>query len=433
VPSPRLPASPSATYSWDAETNLFTPTTPRADLAYSDGAALEERLLALVSGAADRSLHSAELAAAIEDWPTRYHLHSGRANLLRPLAARLTARTLEIGAGCGVLTRYLGELGGHVVAVEGSRLRARIAGARCRDLPNVAVVHDVAEHFEADATFSAVTLVGVLEWATRFGDGADGARRLLERVTTLLDADGTLIVAIENQLGLKYMAGWPEDHLGEPMRGVDDAYRPGEPRTYGLGELAALLASVGLTQQAVFAPLPDYKFPRVVVSPRGLADARWASSLAGLVSGTPASDPQAPVWPVFSLEQSLALAARNGVLAGLANSFLVVASRAPLVAEEPRGRAHVALLGWAPPRLSGGNALPRDVGGRRGGTGADGARHHAAGPPRRSARRTTPATSSRASSGSNGWGRSSTVRDGPSPRWRPGPSPGAARSRQRRA
>jgi SAM-dependent methyltransferase len=330
VPSHRLPKSPSATYSWDAETNLFTPTTPHADLAYSDGAALEERLLGLVSGAADRSLHSAELAAAIEDWPTRYHLHAGRANLLRPLAARLAGRTLEIGAGCGVLTRYLGELGGDVVAVEGSRLRARIAAARCLDLPNVAVVHDLAERFVADATFSAVTLVGVLEWATRFGDGADGARRLLAHVATLLDPDGTLIVAIENQLGLKYMAGWPEDHLGEPMRGVDDSYRPGEPRTYGIGELSALLTSAGLTRQAVFAALPDYKFPRVVVSPRGLADAQWASSLAGLVSGTPASDPQSPVFPVFSLEQSLALAARNGVLTGVANSFLVVASRAPV-------------------------------------------------------------------------------------------------------
>ncbi len=298
---------------------------------YSDGASLEERLLALVGGAADRSLHSAELAAAIEDWPTRCHLDAGRANLLRPLAARLTGRTLEIGAGCGVLTRYLGELGGPVVAVEGSRLRARIAAARCLDLPNVAVVHDVAEHFEADTPFSTVTLVGVLEWATRFGAGTDGARRLLDRLAGLLAPDGTLIVAIENQLGLKYLAGWPEDHLGEAMIGVNDTYRAGEPRTYGLGELTALIASVGLAHQAVFAPLPDYKFPRVVVSPRGLADARWAPSLAGLVSGTPTSDQQSPVWPAFSLERSLALAARNGVLAGVANSFLVVASRTPLV------------------------------------------------------------------------------------------------------
>ncbi|MCC7240620.1 MAG: hypothetical protein IT180_01735, partial [Acidobacteria bacterium] len=140
-------------YTQRAGSRLFVPTSAPDDLAYSDGDEVEHRLLDLVRGASNVSLHSPEIAAAITDWPTRYHLSAGRAHLLRPLAHLLADRTLEVGAGCGALTRYLGELGGEVVAVEGSRRRAEITAARCRDLRNVAVFHDRFERFETASRF----------------------------------------------------------------------------------------------------------------------------------------------------------------------------------------------------------------------------------------------------------------------------------------
>lgn len=321
------PVSPLSPYTLDTVTGVFVPAGTPDDLGYSEGDATEEALLALVRHASDRSLHSPELAAHAVDWPTRYHLSAGRANLLRPLEHRLRGRTLEVGSGCGVLTRYLAELGGQVVALEGSRRRASITAARCAALDNVTVFHERLERFAADRPFSAVTLVGVLEWAPRFVHGADGAQRVLERAARLLEDDGVLVVAIENQLGLKYFAGWPEDHLGAAMHGINDLYRTGEPRTFGLRDLTTLVAGAGLPHQAVYAPLPDYKFPRVVVSPMGLDDREWSADLAAIAAATPVTDPQDPVLPLFSLEQALALAARNGLLRDLSSSFLLVASR----------------------------------------------------------------------------------------------------------
>ncbi|MCC7124479.1 MAG: glycosyltransferase [Acidobacteria bacterium] len=321
--------TPSTAYQWHGESRLFVRAGADDAFAYSEGDATEDTLLAIVREAADVSLHSPELAAAISDWPTRYHLSAARAHLLRPLAPLLRGTTLEIGAGCGALTRYLGELGGRVVALEGSSRRASITAARCRDLANVAVYHDRLERFGLGTRFSAVTLVGVVEWASRFGQGPDAARELIAQAAAHLDDTGVLIVAIENQLGLKYLAGWPEDHLGSVMTGVNDGYAANDPRTFGLGELAALVADAGLPHHAVFAPFPDYKLPRVIVSPAGLDHRAWAEDLAALVSSTPVADEQAPPLPLFSLEQALTLAARNGVLRGLSNSFLLVASRAP--------------------------------------------------------------------------------------------------------
>ena len=62
-----------------------------------------------------------------------------RHNLLRHLNFKKGASLLELGAGCGAITRQLGELGLDVTAVEGSPLRAKINRVRCSDLENVRV------------------------------------------------------------------------------------------------------------------------------------------------------------------------------------------------------------------------------------------------------------------------------------------------------
>lgn len=88
---------------------------------YTDGPDVEARLLRIVESASDITSSSRELEAAITDWSSRYHLDSRRANVLRALDhLSSTARVLELGAGCGALTRYLGERFAKVDAVEGS-------------------------------------------------------------------------------------------------------------------------------------------------------------------------------------------------------------------------------------------------------------------------------------------------------------------------
>ena len=114
-----------------------------AGIAYSDGDAIEERLGAVIARAADRTVLSTELAAQVTDWPSLYHLSGSRANVLRPFAGLLEGKdVLEIGAGCGALTRYLGECGARVLALEGTPRRAAIARSRTRELDNVTVVSD---------------------------------------------------------------------------------------------------------------------------------------------------------------------------------------------------------------------------------------------------------------------------------------------------
>lgn len=296
-----------------------------AGIAYSDGDEVEQRLARLIAAAEDRSVLSDELKQYITDWPSLYHLSSSRANILRPFKQRLAGKqVLEIGAGCGAITRYLGECGAQVLALEGSPRRAGIARTRTQDLPGVEVLTESFEQFRCDAQFDVVTLIGVLEYANQFVPGANPMLAMLERARALLKPDGLLLIAIENQLGLKYWAGAPEDHLGIPMYGIEGRYRQDQPQTHGHKALADLLAAAGFAHTDFLSALPDYKLPVSIVTADGLNSADFDA--AALASQSAHRDPQLPKQLAFSPELVWPAVMGNGLGLDLANSFLIAAS-----------------------------------------------------------------------------------------------------------
>jgi len=293
---------------------------------YSDGDDTERSIAEVVDRAQDLQLFSAELRAACLDWASTYHLSGVRANILRPFESRLRdARVLEIGAGCGAITRYLGEIGAEVVALEGTLRRASIARSRTRDQANVRVVCDRFGDFVADEKFDAVTLIGVLEYAPLFEDGPDPHTALLTRACELLKPGGQLIIAIENQLGLKYFAGAPEDHNGRVGSGIEGLYSGAEAETLGRVELQHKLNSAGFPVSEFFAPFPDYKFPTSIVTEAGWADISFDASAFAWQSVR--KDPQLPPQLAFAPERTWPVVVRNGLGVDLSNSFLVVASK----------------------------------------------------------------------------------------------------------
>lgn len=293
-------------------------------IPYSDGDETERRIAAIVASATDLSLHSPELRAQCADWVTHYYLSPVRANTLRPFEPGLGGDVLEIGAGCGALTRYLGERGGRVLALEGSLRRAAIARSRTRDLPNVTVVAEEFRSFAPDMRFDAVTLIGVLEYAGQFIQAANPHLEMLRHVRGLLKPGGVLLVAIENQLGLKYLAGCPEDHLGLPMYGVEGRYRAGEPATFGRAALLEMIREAGFGRADDFYPFPDYKHPGVILTGQGLADRGF--NAYNLIAHSAASDMQIAGNTTFCLDRAWKTLCRNGLAGELANSLLVACS-----------------------------------------------------------------------------------------------------------
>lgn len=235
------------------------------DVTYADSA--EGELLEILTAVRDRSSHSDELASHIHDWQTRYHLSPLRAHLLSPLNVKAGDRVLEVGCGTGVNVRVMAERGASVVGIEGTRARARIAKARNAEFDSVNIfAGDVAE-FTTEERFDFVLIVGVLEYVPSGIGGFDEPVDFLERCVSFLKEDGVLVLAIENQFGLKYLLSYPEDHLGVPWIGLE-GYRRGNPQTWSRAVLRNMLSRVALTHQEFLNPFPDYKLPTVILRER---------------------------------------------------------------------------------------------------------------------------------------------------------------------
>jgi precorrin-6B methylase 2 len=292
-------------------------------IGYTDGDALEDRLAQSVASVSDRSVDSHEWAEHIVDWPSEYHFSRVRRNLLSPLPFRAGHRVLELGAGCGAITRWLGETAADVIAVEGSARRAAIAASRCRDLPNV---HVVAQDLHAIPRFDAdwATLIGVLEYARVFHRAADSVAATLTAARNQLAPGGALVLAIENQLGLKYFAGCLEEHLGTRFSGILGLYRDNGPVTFGKRELTERLSAAGFGARRFLLAWPDYKLPTALVDERAAHDPDF--DLAAFVARCVARDFTGPSLRSFYEPLVWSVLQRNGLIADFANSFLVVAT-----------------------------------------------------------------------------------------------------------
>ena len=296
-------------------------------IAYSDGDDVENRILKIVSEVKDLSVLSVELAGHCTDWPGLYHLSSNRSNILRPVGHIFSgAQVLEIGAGCGAITRYLGESGADVLALEGTPRRAAIARSRTRDLPNVTILCEDFQSLHLNYKFDVITLIGVLEYANLFTSHECPPLAMLQQVRSLLKPNGKLIVAIENQFGLKYFAGAREDHVGEKMYGIEGRYRHDQPQTFGRQALKQIIAEAGFSSVQFAAPFPDYKFPVSIVTEAGFAEKGFDAG--ALAWQSVRRDPQLPDDLFFSPELVWPGVFSNGLALDLANSFLIQIGRA---------------------------------------------------------------------------------------------------------
>jgi GT2 family glycosyltransferase len=293
-------------------------------IPYSDGSKVEERLLSILDNIKDLSVLSNALREHCTDWASNYHLSHQRANLLRPFESDFSGDILEIGSGCGAITRYLGECGGNVLSLEGTLIRASITRSRTRDLKNVTVVSDNFDQFTCDKKFDVVTLIGVLEYANLFSKDKNPIQYMLSKANSFLKPNGKLIIAIENQIGLKYFAGAAEDHYGIPMLGIEGRYKTSGIRTFGRTYLKKLLNISGFASCQFYAPFPDYKLVSTIITETGFQCGKF--NAATLIAQTVGNYNQLPKLEVFCQETAWNVIQQNKLGMDFANSFLVVAS-----------------------------------------------------------------------------------------------------------
>lgn len=293
------------------------------NFGYSDGRKSEIYLDGVMDSAADLSSRSSELEEHIKDWVSEYHLSRKRAQLLSGFDFDRSMSVLEVGCGCGAITRFLGENFDKVVSIEGNIHRAKLARKRTADLENVSILCAPFQEIEFAQKFDLVVCVGVYEYSGSFVDGDNPYDRVLSYFSEILTENGEIIVAIENQFGLKYFASAREDHIGVMFEGVTGyTSNPKGVRTFGKNEIQQRIEEY-FPHVKFYYPYPDYKLPDIVISEDFLASGKAAE----LIAQSNSRDYHGEKPALFNERSATLELSKNKMLSFFANSFLIVASK----------------------------------------------------------------------------------------------------------
>lgn len=291
-------------------------TNSKDDPVYSDGPVEKELHCGFQKNA---NYGDIDNGYTFPSWAHEYHLSPVRRNLLEWFPFDPEGCVLEVGAGCGALTGLLCNKLRHVTALEYSRQRALVIAQRYSDNSNLDVVIGGFQNFETNKLYDYITVIGVLEYAGRFYGGSNPYESFLCKSRKLIKNNGVLILAIENKIGLKYIAGAPEDHTGRIFDSIYDYPFNSGVRTFCKNELTDLLNSAGFQNLTWYYPLPDYKLPKAILSDQvvpGDLDSVWDLY--------PARTGSVPRKEIIAEKRFAKTMARAGLFDQMANSFLVI-------------------------------------------------------------------------------------------------------------
>ena len=280
---------------------------------YNEGDETENMILEIVKNEEDYGYSHEKY----NEWPVLYHLSRQRENIVEPMDIRETDDVLEIGAGMGAVTGALAERAKHVDCIELSKRRSLVNAYRHREMDNIEIFVGNFQDIVLEKQYDVITLIGVLEYAYHYIDSKTPYEDFIRKTVSMLKPGGRLYVAIENKLGMKYLAGYNEDHLFEPFHGVQGYTRHDKAKTFSKEQLEKLLLENGYQSLYFYYPFPDYKLPIVIHSDDTIENAE--------LDFPEQSNYDAPVIETFRIVKAFESLRGSSERKTLANSFLVEA------------------------------------------------------------------------------------------------------------
>ena len=235
---------------------------------YSDGDDMENKILQIVKNETEYDYCHEEY----KDWPVLYHLTRQRENIVEPMDIKISDEILEIGAGMGAVTGALAKRGRNVECIELSKRRSLVNAYRHRECNNIHIYVGNFQDIVLEKKYDVITLIGVLEYGYHYINSEHPYEEFIKKTVSLLKPGGRLYIAIENKLGMKYFAGYSEDHLWKPFVGIEGYSKKDKVKTFSKKQLEKLLLENGYKSLYFYYPFPDYKLPTVIYSDDNMED-----------------------------------------------------------------------------------------------------------------------------------------------------------------
>ena len=203
-----------------------------------------------------------------------------RYKFLEEMTSGENQRVLDIGAGWGQTAIPLARTN-KVCALEPTSERMDFIQAAAKQenvAENLFFIGSDYMEVEFQTKFDLILSIGVLEWIGAFradGEVEEIQAAFLAKTKTDLGSDGRLVIGIENRLGLKYLLGAKDDHIGIPdiaCHAKDLAkkkYKHATDKelrclTYSIAEYEKMLKNAGYVETQFYVALPDYKLPEKI-------------------------------------------------------------------------------------------------------------------------------------------------------------------------
>ena len=168
---------------------------------------------------------------------------------------------MEIGAGYGQLTSLFTRKLDHVVAVDDSQSKCEIISKRAEEA--TVLVSDF-NNLELDEKFDYIVLCNAFEYAKSFVDSENPYVDYLNYLKGFLKDDGAILIALSNRLGLKYFAGFKEEHTDQLFSGINEYSNVDYVQTFTKTELSNIINDAGFSNYKFFYPYPNHEIPETV-------------------------------------------------------------------------------------------------------------------------------------------------------------------------
>jgi len=221
-----------------------------------------------------------ESFAEINPWLNSIVTSPKRCKFLEEMTLSKNQLVLDIGAGWGQTTIPLARAH-KVCALEPTPERLDFIQAAAKQenvTENLFFIGSDYMEVEFQTKFDLILSIGVFEWIGAFredGEAEELQAAFLAKTKKDLGRDGRLVIGIENRLGLKYLLGANDDHIGIPDISchtkdlAKEKYKyitDNELRclTYSLAEYEKMLKNAGFQEIQFYVSLPDYKLPEKI-------------------------------------------------------------------------------------------------------------------------------------------------------------------------
>ncbi|MBT5716005.1 MAG: class I SAM-dependent methyltransferase [Opitutae bacterium] len=220
------------------------------------------------------------IVAGNSTWLYNIICHHSRTKFIEEYPLAPSEFILDIGAGWGQMTLPLAK-SHRVCSLEPTPERLNFIQSVARQEKVDGNIYFLgADYLDVDfkTRFDRILCIGVLEWVGAFHDNNKPKiiqQQFLKKCKADLKTGGILVIGIENRMGLKYLLGSRDDHIGMPNitcyheELAHEKYTQATGRelrclTYSLPEYKEMLQDAGFSKIKFYAATPDYKLPQAI-------------------------------------------------------------------------------------------------------------------------------------------------------------------------